>query len=308
MVLTGTAVVIVVPVTWMRCWKRQFGLRTTSTFSICTARVPPGRNDVFNPDYSTSTDTATSGDCVEAPDTTALAAGEKDDIAYIVARERVESLPLDIRQIKADYHRDSSRPLPSSATPSTTSSSPSSQRILSDILDLDALINAYLRKTMTMFAVYTPQAYVMRLHPSVRRHHPARHQVAARDTFERGYLSTCDFVPSDRVCGVYVVEERRRRSGGVEVILRISLPSGGEMRDAPSGVLRLSVKEALGSDSGSGKDTTRKIQFINETVLWREGESKPVFLESGFGRWVHGLMAAWLVVRGSETVMVEQSA
>ncbi|KXJ91361.1 hypothetical protein Micbo1qcDRAFT_163058, partial [Microdochium bolleyi] len=177
---------------------------------------------------------------------------------------------------------------------------------------------------MSMFSVYTPQAYIMRLHPAVRRHSgdsstagevarpgvAGEHEVAARDTFARSYLAQCDFVPGDRVCGVYVVEERREvRKGqddiGVEVILGLSPPGGKDAwKDAPSGLLKLAVEEVF--DDFEDQETTRKnttnsvatrrIQFVNETVLWRASKEKPVFLETELGRWMHSLMAGWFVV------------
>ncbi|KXJ84903.1 hypothetical protein Micbo1qcDRAFT_169843, partial [Microdochium bolleyi] len=177
---------------------------------------------------------------------------------------------------------------------------------------------------MSMFAVYTPQAYLMRLHPAVRRHSgysstsgglarpgvAAKHEVAAGDTFATSYLAKCDFIPGDRVCGVYVVEERREvRKGqddiGVEVILRLSPPGGKEAwKDAPSGLLKLGVQEVFDEfedHEKTGENTTnsaatRRIQFVNETVLWRASKENPVFLETGLGRWMHSLMAGWLVV------------
>lgn len=41
-----------------------------------------------------------------------------------------------------------------------------------------------------------------------------------------------------------------------------------------------------------------KVKFVNETVLWRGVSGSPTLLEGCIGRWLHTLMASWLVVKG----------
>ncbi|KAH7027577.1 uncharacterized protein B0I36DRAFT_327398 [Microdochium trichocladiopsis] len=379
---------VVVPVLWLRYWKRVFDLRTVTEGSV-TRVTTRGKSELpwrvgevlgHKGDGDSDCNNPNSGN-----DEAALSAGEAfTDVEYIVARERVVSHPIDVRSIRHEFRRkgyttattsddnddDNSIHIVSSSMHSDDPSSLFSPAELGEILDLDALVNAYLRTTMTLFAVYTPQAYAMRLHPAVRRHVGGRlrrgreigtsggsagpttaaaaaaavserypgldaegEEVPARVTFTREYIAQCDFVPGDRVCGVYVVEQRRRTGSGIRVVLRLSPPGGkDEWKDAPSGVLDLGIEEvdheghdddddddALtvhgGEESKDGGNQSeilmtaktgraRKMRFVNETVLWRAKDERPVFLEAQLGRWMHSLMAAWFVVGGSEAVTV----
>ncbi|KAI0377476.1 hypothetical protein F5Y04DRAFT_263970, partial [Hypomontagnella monticulosa] len=147
--------------------------------------------------------------------------------------------------------------------------------------ELGGLLEAYLSATMRAFS-WTPQALLMaRMGASVVD------PEGYRRTFSAEYLDACKFQPGDRVCGVYVV---RSRNGG-RVVLDLS-PPGGWKGPVVTGAL----------DVGYEYDG-REVRFVNETVMWRNSEGgKPTMLEGRMGRWLHTLMASWLVVKGVEAV------
>ncbi|OTA68508.1 hypothetical protein K449DRAFT_429365 [Hypoxylon sp. EC38] len=150
--------------------------------------------------------------------------------------------------------------------------------------ELSGLLEAYLSATMQAFA-WTPQALLM-----ARMGGSLRDLEAYRRTFDEGYLSECGFEEGDRVCGVYVVRGRR----GGRVVLDLSPPSGWK-GPVVTGALNV----------GFDREGEDGVRFVNETIMWRrkEGE-KPTLLEGKVGRWLHTLMASWLVVKGIEAVTI----
>ncbi|OTA80550.1 hypothetical protein M434DRAFT_401723 [Hypoxylon sp. CO27-5] len=153
--------------------------------------------------------------------------------------------------------------------------------------ELDGLLEAYLSATMQAFA-RTPQALLLLL--MARMGGSLRDPEACRRTFGAGYLSECGFEEGDRVCGVYVVRGRR----GGRVVLDLSPPSGWK-GPVVTGALNV----------GFDREGEDGVRFVNETIMWRrkEGE-KPTLLEGKVGRWLHTLMASWLVVKGIEAVTI----
>ncbi|KAI2626077.1 hypothetical protein GGS26DRAFT_563177 [Hypomontagnella submonticulosa] len=147
--------------------------------------------------------------------------------------------------------------------------------------ELEGLLEAYLSATMRAFS-WTPQALLMaRMGSSVAD--PAGYQ----RTFDAEYLGACEFRPGDRVCGVYVV--RMREGGRVVLDLR---PPEGWTGPVVTGALDVGYVYERG-----------EVTFVNETVMWRSKEGgKPTMLEGSVGRWLHTLMASWLVVKGVEAV------
>lgn len=107
-------------------------------------------------------------------------------------------------------------------------------------------------------------------------------------TFKEAYIRALDFVPGERVCGVYVVSSR----SPAKVTLNLDMPEGyaGAKVD---GMLVVEVREEGG-----------EVGFVNHTVMWREeGRGVRGALETGVGRWVHGIMAGRLVKGGVRGVM-----
>ncbi|KAI1138171.1 hypothetical protein F5Y05DRAFT_52834 [Hypoxylon sp. FL0543] len=142
------------------------------------------------------------------------------------------------------------------------------------------LLEAYLGATMRAFS-WTPQALLM-----ARMGGSLADPEGYRRTFDSAYLGSCAFEVGDRVCGVYVV---RARDGG-RVVLDLSPPAGWK---GPVVTGALDVGFDLDGD---------EVRFVNETVMWRKKEAKPTLLEGKVGRWLHTLMASWLVVKGIEVV------
>jgi hypothetical protein len=104
-----------------------------------------------------------------------------------------------------------------------------------------------------------------------------------RDTFNPTYIRSLQFVPGDRVCGVYVVTSRDR--GRVTLTLKAPISFVGPVVD---GLLVVDIKE-------EGTQTS----FANHTVMWREkGKGSAGVLEGAFGRWMHGLQVKSLIENG----------
>ncbi|KAL2172975.1 uncharacterized protein P884DRAFT_109079 [Thermothelomyces heterothallicus CBS 202.75] len=46
-----------------------------------------------------------------------------------------------------------------------------------------------------------------------------------------------------------------------------------------------------------------RVVFVNETWMWRrQGEEAPLLLERPLGRWLHAVLAGWLVMKGLAAV------
>ncbi|KAJ7055510.1 hypothetical protein C8F01DRAFT_1062724 [Mycena amicta] len=143
---------------------------------------------------------------------------------------------------------------------------------------------AYLRTTLLLFAG-TPQARIMqRMMPS-----------DSRPTFGREFITSCDFQPGDRVCGVYVVAQRVEGM----VVLAMSPPEGWTGPKAEGNLVLGFIPD---SDGVKGEEGL--IHAVNETVLWRKTQDKPTIMEGAVGAWLHVLMVSWMVVRGVEAVTV----
>lgn len=138
----------------------------------------------------------------------------------------------------------------------------------------------FLRHTMSMFARSAPAWSIWFLIKDPED----------RYTFNEKYLRALDFVPGDRVCGVYVVDSR----DDARVMLRL---------DAPGSYKGPVVEGLLGTEIREGEEET---VFVNHTVLWRRsGQGKANVLESSFGRWMHGVMVRRLMEHGVGRVVEE---
>ncbi|KAI6081398.1 hypothetical protein F4821DRAFT_27293 [Hypoxylon rubiginosum] len=189
---------------------------------------------------------------------------------FVVSRERVTSHAIPIASLRPDL-----------VTAVRTSTDPDTNK--NEDVRLGGLLEAYLSATMRAFS-WTPQAlFIARyIGPSFG----ADTNDFAR-SFQTPYLQTCAFQPGDLVCGVYVVRSRH----GSRVVLGLAPPHGWR-GPVVRGVLNVGFER-----EGEGS-----VRFFNETVLWRGTDERPTVLEGGVGRWMHGLLARWLVVRGVEAV------
>lgn len=121
---------------------------------------------------------------------------------------------------------------------------------------------------------------------------------SAADTLETSHIDALDFAhEGQRVGGVYVVSYRGAGPDGrgERVEMRLSRPEGYE-GPGGEGVIVAAV-EPVGGEDGEGG-----VVFANETWLWRGEDEGPTFLEFAVGRWMHSLLAAWLIQRGLDAV------
>ncbi|KAI0144532.1 hypothetical protein GGR57DRAFT_481779 [Xylariaceae sp. FL1272] len=204
-------------------------------------------------------------DLVSKHDTSAIPRNilaKKDQ--YVISCERIVSEPVSINSLPAEFQ-------------------PSKEQHGEDGEKNRRLLEAYLSTTMRTFT-RTPQAYIMKSMVS-RLASGANHAA----TFSESYLTSCRFEQQDRVCGVYVVRER---VGAGRVLLDLSPPQGWKGA-VVTGVL----------DCGFVVEEDRNcVRFVNETIMWRRKHEAPTLLEGSIGRWFHGMMVRWMVVRGVESV------
>jgi hypothetical protein len=110
------------------------------------------------------------------------------------------------------------------------------------------------------------------------------------------YISQLTFAPGERVNGVYTVAY----AGADRVEWALDAPEWFKGPDT-KGRICAWIEKAGSSSAGEG-DQEDKVVFINETWLWREVNEPPTMLEGWLGRWMHTLIASWLVVKGIEAV------
>ncbi|KAF2150179.1 hypothetical protein K461DRAFT_281424 [Myriangium duriaei CBS 260.36] len=151
----------------------------------------------------------------------------------------------------------------------------------------DETLTAYLRGTMVAFSS-TPQAYMIRSMVSAEE----------KQTFDKSYIDSLNFVNGDIVNGVYRVCYRGPRASAKECVELMLDPSPAYRGPAVKGMI-CAVMDVVNNGPGNGGG---KIVFVNETLMWRRPEEKATMLEGGLGRWLHGLLAQWLVVKGMNEV------
>ncbi|RYO78447.1 hypothetical protein DL766_001510 [Monosporascus sp. MC13-8B] len=275
---TTAALVLVVcvaaPATYLALAKRSLGRRTEAR----PARVRSLRSG--SAAEGDDGEEILTGTLVPLPDEEMA---READAGVVVARETVCSLPFPVASLKPEFVRRRSGPglgLGLGADAGTGADAEVSE------VDKDAMVSAFLRTSMRLFT-RTPQALVMR-----------RLMPPGEESFEAPYLDACGFAVGDRVCGVYVVAERRAADG--VAVLRLSPPEGWS-GPRPEGVIAVAVVEDRGGEEGKG---ARKLRFVNETVLWRRADAAPTVLEGRVGAWLHELMIRWFVVRAVAAVTV----
>ncbi|KAI1384158.1 uncharacterized protein F4822DRAFT_418901 [Hypoxylon trugodes] len=286
---------VALPTAYLLLLKYQLALRT-----VVEARVSPP--DAFLPLPTLSTkreedeDEDEDGEVEEEGEGDRKVNGIGDSVApdvtknpggYVVARERVTSHWIAISALKPEFvvkrpvrgRKESEKKTGNEDGSGSESEEEEEEESGSR---LEGLLEAYLAATMRAFS-WTPQALIMAgMGSSVQD--PAGY----KRSFARDYLNTCRFMVGDRVCGVYVV--RAREAG--RVVLDLSPPVGWK-GPVVSGVIDTGF-ERVGED----------VRLVNETIMWRrKDEKKPTLLEGRLGRWMHTLMASWLVVRGVKAVL-----
>lgn len=193
-----------------------------------------------------------------------------------------QSIPKDVLARPEDwvvcYERVVSRPIPAATLVHKLVRGGSSS---GDEGSPSPLLTGYLRATFRAFG-WTPQAFLIRGMLA----EPER-----KASFDGAHIDALTFADGDVVDGVYKVTsyERGGRSRSAEAIeLSIDMPRS--YRGPPVRGLILSALEE--EQDGAA------VRFVNETWLWRKRDEKPTLLESGLGKWLHSLLAGWLVIKG----------
>ncbi|KAL4784714.1 something about silencing, SAS, complex subunit 4-domain-containing protein [Aspergillus varians] len=135
-------------------------------------------------------------------------------------------------------------------------------------LDPCQLLTTLLRRNMSTFA-YSPQARLLQLTAT---------DLESCQSFDPARLATLDFNEGDLICNAHRV--KLRTDDKVEF----------EFQSGVQGRLVVSV-EVKGEE----------VEFHNETLMWREDDSKAKLpLERGLVNWVHELTAWWMLESGDQ--------
>ncbi|RYP65811.1 hypothetical protein DL771_008112 [Monosporascus sp. 5C6A] len=271
---TAAALVLVVcvaaPAAYLALAKRSLGRRTEGR----PARVWSQRSGSAKDDDGEG---ILAGTFAPLPDE--VTASEAD-AGLVVARETVRSLPFPVASLKPEFVRR--RPGLGRGLGLDADAGAGADAEVSEV-DKDAMVSTFLRTSMRLFT-RTPQAVLMRRLMTTGD---------AAASFGAPYLDACAFAVGDRVCGVYVVAERRAADGAA--VLRLSPPEGWS-GPRPEGLIFVAVVE--------DRDGGGELRFVNETLLWRRADGAPTVLESRVGAWLHELMVRWFVVRALDAVTV----
>lgn len=186
---------------------------------------------------------------------------------WVVSFERATSNPVSLTTLEAQQDDAVDQPSDAASQPSR-------------------LLKEYLQAAHVAFS-WTPQAMMIRA---------MLKEQECRDSFTRRWIQGLSFGIGDLVNGVYEVSHYAKvdQAGAERVELLIHTPPS--YTGPPVRGLILSVIEPAASE------TAGMVVFVNETWLWRKRDEKPTLLESRFGKWFHGLLASWLVVKGMTAV------
>lgn len=230
---------------------------------------------------------ATAGLRAPSPQTAGKKKGEPTNTIPNSAK-RPAILPAEVADDASDYvlsfERVVSHPVPASS--------------LKDALSLPSpaqagsatqLMTTYMRTTMKAFS-WTPQAFLIRgaVGPD------------EKTTFDAEYIDKLEFKAGDRVDGVYTVSYRGCRSGEAEERVELMLDAPASYRGPDVKGLIASGIELLPDTEGKGGPS--QAVFVNETWMWRKVGEKPTMLEGAAGRWLHSLLAGWLILKGLKVV------
>jgi hypothetical protein len=144
------------------------------------------------------------------------------------------------------------------------------------------MLTRFVRHTMTTFSRYPPAWGLWYLTKAAED----------RETFDSKHIRSLQFVPGDRVCGVYVVTSRDK--GRITLTLEPPKSYTGPLVE---GLLIVEIKQ-------EGSQTS----FANHTVMWRrKGKSSAGVLEGAAGRWMHGLQVRSLIESGVQQLSSVQT-
>ncbi|KAL9941492.1 hypothetical protein D7B24_004243 [Verticillium nonalfalfae] len=203
-----------------------------------------------------------------------------DPSTWVLAYERAVSNPVPARRVSRHQRQPKAPDAHSSA--GRTEASP--------------LLRAYARTVQSAFS-WTPQAFAIRAsipEPAIRR------------SFDAAWIQNLAFDEDDLVNGVYKVTYRGpgHVPGSARIELVIEAPpswTGPEVR----GIIVAEVRG--GAETEAEAEAARQVVFVNETWLWRREGEKATMLETAVGKWFHGLLAGWLVMRGIAGVTTEKA-
>lgn len=144
------------------------------------------------------------------------------------------------------------------------------------------LLKTYLRATHVAFS-WTPQALLIRA--MIKEPHVKR-------SFDTDWVNALSFAPGDLVNGVYRASHHSKTAGSVsersELLIEVPASYKGP---AVRGLLVAAIEPASSTN-------TDEVVFVNETWMWRGVDEPPTLLESPFGKWFHGKLAGWLILKG----------
>ncbi|KHO01247.1 uncharacterized protein MAM_00248 [Metarhizium album ARSEF 1941] len=189
---------------------------------------------------------------------------------WVVTYERVVSEPLPLPCL--DY--------PPKESPLSSKPAAQPSRLLQEV-----------SRSMQKAFRWTPQAAIIR---------GALSEPLNRRSFDTAWIDNLCFKPGDVVNGVYKVScsTTDQATGSERVELLIDTPPsyrGPRVR----GLILAAIEPASPSMNSDDKGPAGgRIVIVNETWMWRLADEKPTLLESSVGRWLHRLLAGWLVLKG----------
>ncbi|EEA28111.1 hypothetical protein TMatcc_003585 [Talaromyces marneffei ATCC 18224] len=157
------------------------------------------------------------------------------------------------------------------------------------------LLTAYLRRNMSAFARYLPQARIIKM--MLRKSNPE-----AVQTLDPAFIEKLDFVVGDVVCGLYKV--LRRKDAVVE--FRVAQPqpatsgNGQDLKEKETEKEEGSSQEFEGRLVIGMRPVGDSLEVYSETIMWRDAERKGVVmpLERKIPRVLHELASWWLLDSG----------
>jgi hypothetical protein len=146
------------------------------------------------------------------------------------------------------------------------------------------LLTTYLRRNMSAFARYLPQARIIKM--MIRKTNPE-----AIQTLDPAFIEKLDFVVGDVVCGVYTV--LRREDAIVEF----------GMAQPATTTSRNSEKEGRGQGFEGRlvigmRAVGDSLEVYSETIMWRDTKEGVMPLERKIPRVLHELASWWLLDSG----------
>lgn len=150
-------------------------------------------------------------------------------------------------------------------------------------LQTTPLLRDYLRATHGAFS-WTPQAILIRAmikEPELKR------------TFDSDWIYSLKFALGDYVNGIYRVCHHEKDPSSERLELMIEVPASYK-GPAARGLL-VAAMEPTGKHADGESDN---VVLVNETWMWRRVDEPHTLLETSFGKWFHGKLAGWLIMKG----------